>query len=199
MRRLVAIRWLWPGFSALFIGIGAGLALQYFPGAGFGKHPTGLYDAELVGFAACVSVPMAVAQFGLLLCIVRDPLAARSFWLWLWVPLTSAALMAMILPLWSFDAQVFMLMPVMVLLPMLPGALLLGFVQWFAAYWLIGMRMYWIMLTVVGAIIGSVVGLIVAFMLQPLSMEVTWAVLTGAGIAIPQGWLLSEAMETFAS
>jgi len=199
MRRFVAIRWLWPGFSAVFIGIGAGIAMRYFPGAGFGKHPTGIYDAELVGFAACVSVPMAVAQFGLLAFIIRDLLSARSFWLWLWVPLTSASLMAMILPLWSWDAQVFMLMPWMVLLPMLPGALLLGFVQWFAAYWLIGMRIYWIMLTIVGVIIGSVAGLIIAFMLQPLPMEVTWAVLTGAGIATPQGWLLKEAMENSAS
>ena len=195
MGSLLTIRWLWPGFSAVFIGIGAAIALRYFPGAGFGKHPTGIYDAELISFAACVAVPMAVGQFGLLACTVRDLLSARSLWLWLWAPLTSAGLMAMILPLWSWDARVFTFMPWMVMLPMLPGALLLGFLQWYAAYWLLGMRVYWIMLTVVGAVIGSVIGLIIAFMLQPLPLEVTWAVLTGAGVAFPQGWLLSEALK----
>lgn len=194
MRKTPGIRELWVGVSVASIGIGAMIALHYFPGAGFAMHPAGQYDLELVGFTACVTLPLAVAQSAMLACTIRRLDAVGIFWTILWLPFTAAGVAAMILPLWSWDATVFTFMPWMVVIPMLPGALLLGSLQWLAGHWLFGARLYWISLTVVGVIAGSVLGLIVAFMLQVLPLEVTWAALTGAGIAFPQGWLLSEAL-----
>ena len=199
MKSLPGIRMWWIGASALFIGLGAYLALRNFPGAGFAMHPTGQFDRELFGFAASVAVPMAAAQCAILATFPRRRITlARGVWVFLWLPFTSAGIIAMILPLWSYDAIVFQFAPWMVAVPILPGAALLGFLQWVAAYWLFRVRYFWITLTIVGAVIGSVAGLILALAAGAAAMEIVWAVITGVGIATPQGILLERALEAAA-
>jgi hypothetical protein len=193
-RQAFHARWLWTLASAAGTGVGAYLAMRYFPEAGFAKHPTGQYGPYLYGFAVSVALPLALAQFVLLASFLGSYTPGRLVLLLLWIPATAVGVMAMILPLWSWDAFVFAIMPLAVAVVMLPGAVLMGLAQNVILYALFGTRIYWAALTVVGAVIGSVAGLVLAFMLQPMPLEVVWGIVTGAGIGATQGHLLGASL-----
>jgi putative effector of murein hydrolase LrgA (UPF0299 family) len=63
--------------------------------------------------------------------------------------------MATALPLWSVSAEVFVFVPIFWVVPLIPGSIVLGLMQW--SYWA---RYYtvnwaWVVLTVAGAAVGS--------------------------------------------
>lgn len=188
------VRWLWTLASAAGTGVGAYLAMRYFPEAGFAQHPTGQYGPVLYGFAISVAVPLALVQCVLLASFLGSCTPGRLVLLLLWMPVTAVGIVVMILPLWSWDALVFMMMPPSVALVMLPGAVLMGLAQNVIVYVLFGTRIYWAALTVVGVVIGSVAGLVLAFMLQPMGLEVVWGIVTGAGLGATQGHVLADSI-----
>jgi hypothetical protein len=187
--------WLWIGGSAIGALVGAWLALTLFPSAAFARNPTGQFGWNLVGFALSIGIPLAISQWLALRCILRYREAAHSLFLVLWIPATSIGIALMILPLWWWNAEQFALMPWLVAFPMLPGMISLGLAQWLLLYRLISGRFIWALLTIMGAAIGSILGLVAAFFLQPISLELTWAFMTGAGIGVLQSIGLAADLE----
>lgn len=196
MSASAAIRKTWAGFSTLAFAFGAMIALFNFPQAGFAMNPTGQFGAHLVGFAASVAVPVAAVQVVLLARLCERMTIRHIVLLVLWLVATCSGIVAMIMPLWWFDAWLFTLAPWLVAAPIVPGAFGLGLAQWLIARPLFGARFFWITLTITGAIVGSIIGLAIAMVLQPVPLEMTWAAVTGLGITLPQGYLLSQAFDT---
>lgn len=158
----------WIGASALGAILGSILAVDVFPSAGFGRNPTGLYGPNVFGFAFLISAPLAIVQWLALRWILPslDVVARRA---WIWVPVSLLGWMATALPLWSVPAEVLVFVPVYWIVPLLPGSVVLGLMQW--SYWA---RYYtvnwaWIALTVAGAFVGAFlvpVAMILGFYLQ---------------------------------
>ena len=182
----------WAGFSTLAFAFGAMIALQNFPEAGFAQNPTGVFGSHLVGFAASVAVPVAAVQCFLLTRLCRTISMRQLVLLLLWFPVTAAGIMAMIMPLWWFDAWLLSIAPWLAAAPMLPGVLGLGLAQWLIVRALFGARFYWITVSVTGAVVGSILGLVIAMVLQPIPLEITWAAVTGLGITLPQANMLGQ-------
>lgn len=174
--------WLWTGASALGTSIGAMLALILFPSAAFASNPTGQFSWNLVGFALAIGVPLGVSQWLVLRQLLKYRLANDSLSLHLWIPATSVGIAVMVMPLWWWDAEVFIFAPWVVAYVMFPGMILLGIAQWLILYRLISVRFTWVLRTIAGAAIGSILGLVVAFFLTPIPLEITWSFLAGAGI-----------------
>lgn len=186
------IQWIWTGASAIATAIGASIAIRYFPEAGFAENPTGEYGPHLIGFAIWVGLSLAIVQCLVLATLLQTYTATRFFLLITWVPITTAGIVAMMMPLWWRSAMLFSVAPWMVIFPLLPGTVLLGLGQWLILFLLFKARFVWVTLTVLGVVIGAVAGLIVAVYLVPIQLEITWAAITGAGIGTMQGYVLAQ-------
>ena len=112
----------------------------------------------------------------------------------LWIPVTVVGVMAMVLPLWAYDAKFFMLIPLAVVVPVLPGAVLTGLLQWAVMAAMARPSYLWAVLTVTGVVLGTGVGLFFAFSMPGWPMEIVWGTFTGAGIGLVQGQALLEAL-----
>lgn len=172
--------WFWIGGSAVGALVGAGLALILFPIVGLGGR-------NLVGFALAIGIAFGISQWLVLRYVPRYREEANTSWLVLWIPVTSIGVAAMILPLWWWPAEQSFWQPWLVVLPMLPGMIFLGLVQWFLLYRVISASFIWVVLTIVGAAVGSILGLVAASFPLPFPGEATWAFVTGAGIGVLQG------------
>lgn len=176
------IRLLWACLGSIALALGAALAIAAVPEARFGASPTGQFRWYLVTFALYVAIPFAIAQWiGLVLVLPRRNMR-QVFISVLWIPATCAGVLAMLLPMWWWSASLFTDMPIGVVIPLLPGAAVLGACQAFVLRILVGMGRYWLISTILGAAFGSVVGLIIAMNVDN-ALEVAWALITGLGIA----------------
>jgi len=187
--------WLWIWGSGIGAFVGAVFALALFPSAGFGIHPIGQFSWHLVGFAFSIGISFAVSQWIILRHAARYRKIANIPLLVMWIPVSSIGVTFMILPLWRWDAGVFMYAPWYVVVPMLPGMIFLGLGQWLILYRGITARIIWVLFTIMGAMAGAVAGLVVAFYL-PLPLEATWAFVTAAGIGALQGFVLASDLDT---
>lgn len=180
----VLIAWAILGSAAL--AFGASLAIDAVPEARFGVSPTGRFYWYLVTFSLFPSVALAVAQWaGLLLMLPRKNLRTALISV-LWLPATCAGVLAMLLPIWQWSASFLGDMPIGVAVPILPGAVVLGGAQALILQMLTGTSRYWLISTLLGAAFGSVIGLAIAVNFEG-AIEVTWAAITGLGIAAFQG------------
>ena len=182
------VRWIWAAGSAIGLVAGAYIAVSVFPEAGFAMNPTGQFGWNLVGFAAIVAAALALVQWLMLWSFLPGRGVVRLFWL----PATVAGVMAMVLPLWWYDASLFMLMPWVVLLATLPGTALLAGLQGLLVWAATGAGFRWFIFTVLGGVIGGVGGLIGALLLQPAPVELSWALLLGLATGYFQGVVLDE-------
>lgn len=180
------LSWLWilgTGAGAL---AGAGFALMVFPDAAFGRNPTGQFAWSLVGFALAIGVSIAIAQWAMLRYLPSYRESARLPLLALWIPVTSAAIVVMILPLWWAHADVLASASVTAVAMMLPGTILLGIGQWFVLRMVIAARAIWIPMTIAGVAVGTLVGLAGPFLMfhyyKVIPIDVIWCLATGAFI-----------------
>jgi hypothetical protein len=168
-------------------------AVSLVPEARFGINPVGHFGWHLVSFALLVGTPLAVVQC-LFVWRVFSPLSpARLFLVLLWIPFTSLSILAMLLPMWWWTADIFASMPLSSIMPPLPGAAILGLSQALLIFGIAGTQGYWVLATILGAAVGVVVGLMTALML-PLGIEVVWALFTGVCIGYFQGFALSDVL-----
>ena len=188
---LKRIGWWWVGVNGIGMLIGAEIAMRNFPGAAFAANPTGKFGWHLVGFAFSIAIPSALAQWALLQVTFGSQQLARTSVLLLWIPISSVGLAAMIFPLWWWDATVFVFAPWAVVLPVLPGGILLGLGQWFVLRRIARVDFIWPILTVIGVAAGALVGLIIGFWF-PLPLEITWAFIAGASIGVFQCGAMSD-------
>ena len=152
--------WLWIGGSGIGALLGVLLALALFPTAAIARNPTGQLGAHLLGFALAIGVLMALFQWLILRYALQRDKTEKTPGLLLWIPTTIAGVALMVLPLWWVDAAFFFILPFLSFVPMLPGAVLLGFSQRtllhrFSARF---EKIQWVFSTVLGASIGSAVG-----------------------------------------
>jgi len=103
--------------------------LTFFPGAAFGASPTGQFGWHLVGFASLIGAALGLSQWVVLRHLLKPANATDRLLLHLWIPATSLGIVAMLMPLWWLDAEVFILLPWMSAGPMIPGIVLLGILQ----------------------------------------------------------------------
>ncbi len=176
---------LWGCLGSIALAFGATLAIDAVPEARFGVSPTGQFRWYLVTFSLFLAVPFSIAQWvGLLLALPsRNP--QKLLISVLWLPATCVGVLAMLLPMWSWSASSFSDMPIGVAVPILPGAIVLGASQALVLQLLVGRGRYWLISTLLGAVFGSVFGLMIASILGG-ALEVTWALITGLGIALFQ-------------
>lgn len=185
---IAGVRWLWAVGSGLALMLGGVVAVTVYPQAGFARNPTGTFGWHLVGFAAIVAATLALAQWLLVTALLRRRCAA----LVAWIPLTMGGVIALMLPLWWYDASLFMFMPWAVLLATLPGFALLAVLQNLVLRAAVGAGWRWSLFTLLGGVIGSVAGLLGALMLQPAPIEATWALFMGMSIGYFQGVVLDD-------
>ncbi len=150
-----------------------------------------MFGWNLVGFASLVGASLAVGQWLVLRRIPAAHAARRPGVAALWVPATTIGIMAMVLPLWYIDAVVLTFVPFAVVVPMTPGMVFLGAVQWSILFLLTGANANWILVTIVGATLGAIVGLVLG-MVFPLPIEPVWAGITGLGLGVLQGMQLPK-------
>ncbi|MDH3413814.1 MAG: hypothetical protein OEM98_15190, partial [Gammaproteobacteria bacterium] len=187
--------WRWIIGSGIGAGVGASLALALFPSAAFGRNPTGQFGWHLVGFALTVGISFSIMQWLLLRNVLRCLKTANISLLILWIPVTSIGVTFMMLPLWWWDAAIFVFAPHLIVFLMLPGMLFLGLGQWFVLYRVIAARFVWVLRTVLGAAAGAVIGLyfgIAVFIVIPfLPYEAIWAFIIGGSIGLLQHFALA--------
>lgn len=123
------VRWIWISSSGIGVLAGASLALFLFPEAAFAVNPTGHFGWHLVGFALSISIPFGLSQWIALRYLLRNRTVSVISSLDLWLPVTAIGIALMILPLWWWDAVVFLYAPWVVVMPMLPGICVLALSQ----------------------------------------------------------------------
>lgn len=187
------LTWLWIGASGAGALVGAAIALFLFPIAAFATNPTGKFGWHLVGFAFSLGIPFALAQYAVLRIAVPDRPQIQASVLALWIPVTSIGLAAMIFPFWWWDAMLFIYMPFMVAVPILPGSFLLAFGQWSILNHQGLAGLSWLALTLLGAVLGVFIGFLVAFEFA-LPVELPWALVTGLFIGSLQAIGLQDVM-----
>ena len=185
--------------------LGAALAVGLFPKAGWGQNPTGQFGWHLLGFALTVGLPFALAQSLALGHLLRGRGGAVVRLLWL--PLTTAGIAGMIMPLWWYDAGMLMWFPWLVARAMLPGILFMAIAQGLVMQNVLGIGLSWTLWTVGGAVGGAVAGLIapaflvgLLFMVASFPIEIAdsipieplWALGFGATLGLAQGLLLAR-------
>jgi hypothetical protein len=205
------IKWLWIGASAFGAWAGTIIALFLFPSASFGRNPTGLFSWSLLGFALAIGILPGTFQWLVFRDIAKSREIVRASFLVLWIPVTTIGVTVMILPLWWVSAEaISMTTGGAALVPMLPGAVLLGVAQWLLLHWVMRVRWTWIRQTIFGAWMGSGLGLLYALgysslfrgsvqlaLFSPfISVEPIWALVTGANIAALQTIALLNALNT---
>jgi len=176
---------LWGCLGSIALAFGAALAIDAVPEARFGVSPTGQFRWYLVTFSLYLAVPFSIAQWiGLLVALPsRNP--QKLLISVLWLPATCAGVLAMLLPMWWWSAGSYSDMPIGAAVPILPGAAVLGACQALVLHLLVGSGRYWLISTLLGATFGSVLGLIIASIFGG-ALEITWALITGLGIALFQ-------------
>lgn len=135
------VRLVWTCGSALGTLIGAIGALTFYPGAAFGVNPTGQFGRHLVGFATLIGASLGISQWAILLHLLKPTNATNRLLPHLWIPATAMGINPMLLPLWWRDGAVFILVPWMSAVPMIPGIVLLGVAQQFILRRLISVRL----------------------------------------------------------
>jgi len=185
------VKLVWIGYSALGAVLGSILAVHFFPSAGFGKNPTGVYGPNVFGFAFLNSAPIATAQL-LALRWILSRLNVPVRQIWIWVSVSLLGWMATVLPLWSVSVEVFML-PISWVVMLIPGTLVLGLMQrsYLARDYTVS---YWVTRTVVGASLGSLSCFVLLFLwfslgfgsVQFLNFETLWAALIVIGVSALQ-------------
>ena len=188
------IRLLWVIGSAAGTLLGGGLALTLFPGAAMGVNPTGQFSWHLVGFALAIGIPFAITQWSILRYFLKDRELANISFLVLWIPVTCAGIASMLFPLWWLDAEILIFAPWYLVIPMLPGMVVLGLGQWLVLHRVIKADFAWVLRTILGAAIGSVLGLVAGlagvFFLH-LPLEATWSLVMGASIGALQSAIVA--------
>jgi len=187
---------LWTCGSALGTLIGAIGALAFFPSAAFGANPTGQFGWHLVGFASLIGASLGLAQWAILLHLLKPTHATNRLILHLWIPATAMGIVAMLMPLWWQDAAVLVFLPLMGAAIMIPGCVLLGIAQQLILRRLIAARLVWVQPTLIGVVIGSTLGLIAvigaAFFVHetgieiPFSIDLAWSLVTGTFLGLFQ-------------
>ena len=200
------VRLLWIGASALGSLIGAVAALTFFPSAAFGANPTGQFGWHLVGFASLIGAALGLSQWVVLRHLLKPANATDRLLLHLWIPATSLGIVAMLMPLWWRDAEVFILLPWMSAGPMIPGIVLLGILQQLILRRLISIRLHWIPPTLIGVTIGSTLGLIAVigvalFTIEnriaiQFSIDLAWSSVTGIFLGLFQARALAANLPT---
>ena len=149
---------------------GAGAAVVFFPGAAFGQNPTGDFGWHLVGFAVLVGVFFALGQWSILRRFSDRYLEINPLLLGLWIPASTVAIMAMLLPLWWVTGGFFFWAPWLMVERMFPGILVLAILQWLLLWRMTAIGPKWIVLTILGSSLGAILGLFWPIILLPISM-----------------------------
>ncbi|WP_343082529.1 hypothetical protein [Ostreiculturibacter nitratireducens] len=183
---------------------GAGAAVFFFPSAAFGQNPTGQFGWHLVGFALLVGVSFAMAQWSVLKRLTGRYLGTNPFLVGLWIPASSVAIMAMLIPLWWVPGGFFFWFPWLLAQRIFPGVLVLAILQWLILRRITATGSKWVVLTIVGASVGATLGLFWPILLAPILLspgpiefipfEVPWAFLTGGTIGLLQAGELSASI-----
>lgn len=171
-----------PILAAVGCAIGATASHYLWPQLAFARNLTGQYHPEMIPFAGLVGLCLALGQI-IALARRRAVSAGR---LVLWLPITVAGVIGLILPLWWMDAEVLVLAPWVAILMIAPGLLVIATLQ----AWLVGPRlgrMRWFAGTMLGGMAGVVAGLFVAAgVALLLPFEAGWAAGVGLGMGIGQ-------------
>ena len=189
----------WALTSGLSAGLGAYVAVRFFPQAGFAQNPTGEYSIALFAFAGLIGLVLGLAQYIVLRSISLFFSRSVDAWLLLWIPATAIGVLALIVPLYFFEATELLTAPWLPALIMLPGAGVLGIGQWLILYRYEFKEVRWILRTVIGTLLGASLGLIAAFasigfasFTVPGMIEPVWAGYVGLGLGLFQGDHLSR-------
>jgi hypothetical protein len=183
---------------------GTGAAVAFFPGAAFMQNPTGDFGWHLVGFAILVGVFFALGQWSILSLFSARYLDTNALLPGLWIPASTAAIMAMLLPLWWEQGGFFFWAPWLLVEKMLPGILVLAILQWLILWRMTAIGPRWIALTVLGASLGAILGLFWPIVLLPIPIspeliefipfEIPSAFVFGATIGLLQSGALAAAI-----
>jgi hypothetical protein len=189
----------WALTSGLSAGLGAHVAVRFFPQAGFAQNPTGQYSIALFAFAGLVGLALGSAQYIVLRKFFLYHSRPVDAWLLWWVPATAIGVLALIVPLYTVDATALLAAPWLPALIMLPGAGILGVGQWLILHRHEFREVRWIVRTVIGTLLGASLGLIAAFasigfasFSVPGMIEPVWAGFVGLGLGLFQGDQLSR-------
>lgn len=187
-----AIAWRWPLSGGLGAGAGALAAVLLFPHAAFGRNPTGQFGWHLVGFAFLVGFVFALGQWTLLKKLSDRYLETKSPLTLLWLPASTAAIMAMLMPLWWVPGEALIWAPWLLPIYMFPGILALALLQSLVVNLLTGAGLRLFLRTLLGGVVGVLLGFVWPFVLPVFALapelveqfpfEASWAFVTGATI-----------------
>lgn len=183
----------WVVASTVGAFIGSSQAVQRYPEAGFAENPTGHFGWYLVGFSLTVGLAIAIAQWLVLAAFMRSCPLRGVLVLVFWIPCTSIGIAAMMLPLWWWDASTLTGAPWIAPVPLLPGVVLLAFMQKLLLGAWAGEGHQWVARSLVGLVIGTLFGLAFA-MSDPNTLETVWATITIFFMSIAQGSILMRTL-----
>jgi len=185
----------WALTSGSSTGLGAYVAVRFFPEAGFAQKPTGEYSFALFVLACLIGLALGSAQYVVLRKLFLNYSRSVDAWLLFWIPATAIGVLVLIVPLYYFDAKDLLRAPWLPALIMLPGAGILGIGQWLILRHYENVGVAWIARTAIGILLGACIGLIAAFLCSVFSspglMEPVWAGFVGLGLGLFQGNHLS--------
>lgn len=204
----------WSLASGIGAMMGSGAALIVFPGAAFMQNPTGEFGWHLVGFAFLVGLCFSLGQWIVLNRFTKQYLDSKPFLVGLWIPASTLAVMAMLLPLWWVPGGFLIWAPWLLAQKMFPGILALAILQWLILMRLMTAGPKWILVTILGSVVGGTLGLFWMLVLLPFSsipgiehaieaigdatFEMGWAFVTGGTIGFFQASELARAICTTA-
>lgn len=179
----------WTLLTGAALGFGALLARMLVPEAGFGMHPTGKYDASILGFSLIAGLPLGICQFLALRHWTKKASLPSCENLFLWFPVTTIGVMAILLPLWSFSAMELLIVPPLAAIVMIPGLLILGVGQWWSVRKGNLVSSKWILRTVFGGAFAALTGILLGFVAGygSIPIEFAWGSITGLVLGAIQG------------
>ena len=189
----------WTLISGVSTSLGAYIAVQLFPEAGFAQNRIGDYNITLFAFPFLIGLALGLAQYAMLRSILTKQSRPVGSWLVFWIPVTAIGILVLIAPLYFFLAEDMLRAPWLPALIMLPGAFILGFGQWLILrrHEITGAA--WITRTAIGTLLGASLGLITAFSFIGFAafsrgglIEPVWACYVGLGLGLFQGNHLSK-------
>ena len=182
------IFWTWTLLTGVALGFGALLATMIVPKAGFGMHPTGKYDASILGFSLIAGLPLGIFQYLALRGWIQKAALPNYDNLFLWFPATTIGVMAILLPLWSFSAFELMVVPPLAAFVMTPGLFILGVGQWWSVRKDRLVSPLWILRTVFGGAFAACTGMLIALLAGYVApIEFVWGSITGLVLGAIQG------------